>query len=70
MTRQNRGKGMDMVQRTRGIRKFIRTAVCGSPLPKYVTAGDKACGWLRPVCGKHERKTAGRLLSPTLYMLL
>lgn len=35
---------MNQVQRTKGIRKMIRTAVLGNPNPKYITAGDKACG--------------------------
>ena len=35
---------MHTVQRTRGIRKVIRTAVLGRPVQKHVTAGDRACG--------------------------
>ncbi len=35
---------MKSVQRTRGIIRIIRRAACGVPAPKYVTAGDLACG--------------------------
>ena len=35
---------MNAVRRTRGIRKVIRTVICGEAAPKYVTAGAKNCG--------------------------
>ena len=34
---------MNTVQRTRGIRKIIRTAVTGRPAQKHVVSGDRAC---------------------------
>ena len=34
---------MNKVQRTRGIRKAIRTGLLNRPAGKYVTAGDSAC---------------------------
>ena len=35
---------MNKVQRTRGIRKTIRTCVMNIPARKYVTAGSESCG--------------------------
>ena len=35
---------MKSVQRTRGIMKVIREAAFGTAVPKYVTAGNLACG--------------------------
>ena len=35
---------MKSVQRTRGIIRVIRETAFGVPAPKYVTAGDLACG--------------------------
>ena len=35
---------MNSVQRTKGIEKMIRVVVLRKPVPKYVTAGDTACG--------------------------
>ena len=37
---------MKSVQRTRGIKKIIREAAFGTTTPKYVTAGNLACGQL------------------------
>lgn len=34
---------MNSVQRTRGIRKFIRVIILRRPVQKHVTAGDIAC---------------------------
>ena len=34
---------MNTVQRTRGIRKVIRTGFMNRPAQKFVTAGDSAC---------------------------
>lgn len=34
---------MHTVQRTRGIRKVIRTGILRKPAQKFVTAGDGAC---------------------------
>ena len=34
---------MEKVRRTKGIRKVIRVRVLGGSVPKYVTAGDRAC---------------------------
>ena len=38
------GNTMKSVQRTRGIMKIIREAAFGTAAPKYVTAGNLACG--------------------------
>ena len=38
------GSTMKSVQRTRGIMKVIREAAFGTSTPKYVTAGNLACG--------------------------
>ena len=38
------GSTMKSVQRTRGIMKIIREAAFGTAVPKYVTAGNLACG--------------------------
>ncbi len=35
---------MNSVHRTKGFRKMIRTALIRRTVPKYVTAGDRACG--------------------------
>lgn len=35
---------MNKVQRTRGVRRIIRTRVLRKAVPKYVTAGADACG--------------------------
>ena len=45
---------MHTVQRTRGIRKMVRMAVLRKSTPKYVTAGDRACG--RMMWEARERK--------------
>ena len=37
---------MKSVQRTRGIKKTIREAAFGTSTPRYVTAGNLACGQL------------------------
>ena len=37
---------MNRVQRTKGIRRVLRAGVLGRPMPKYVMAGDYACGRL------------------------
>ena len=34
---------MNSVQRTRGIRRIIRTRVMNNPVRKYVTAGSDSC---------------------------
>ena len=35
---------MNTVQRTRGIRRAVRTILTNRPAQKFVTAGDSACG--------------------------
>ena len=35
---------MNTVQRTRGIRRIIRTRIMNTPAQKFITAGDSACG--------------------------
>ena len=35
---------MNTVQRTKGVKRIIRTAILGKPVQKHVTAGDRACG--------------------------
>ena len=35
---------MNTVQRTRGLRRIIRAIARRAPAPKFVTAGDRACG--------------------------
>ena len=35
---------MNTVQRTRGIRRIIRTRIMNAPAQKFITAGDSACG--------------------------
>ena len=35
---------MNTIQRTRGIRRIIRTRIMNTPAQKYITAGDSACG--------------------------
>ena len=47
---------MNRIQRTRGIRKIVRKAVCGETVPKYVTAGDRACGRMMREAGSRRRK--------------
>ena len=37
---------MKKVQRTKGIRRAVRTGLLGKPRPRYVTAGSGACGRL------------------------
>ncbi len=49
---------MSSVQRTRGIRKVIRTAVLGRPVQKHVTAGDRACGRMMEAA-RPRRRTPG-----------
>lgn len=49
---------MNTVQRTRGIRKVIRTAVLGKPVQKHVAAGDRACGRLM-LAARARRRTPG-----------
>ena len=51
-------KDMNTVQRTRGIRKVIRTAVLRKPVQKHVAAGDRACGRLM-LAARARRRTPG-----------
>ena len=43
---------MKSVQRTTGIMKFIRKAVSGNTMPKFVTAGSLACGRMMQAAGR------------------
>ena len=45
---------MNKVQRTRGIRRAIRTRVMNIPARKYVTAGSESCG--RMMCEARRRR--------------
>ena len=48
---------MNKVQRTRGIRRVIRTRVMNIPVRKYVTAGSDSCG--RMMCEARQRRISG-----------
>ena len=45
---------MNTVQRTRGIRRVIRTRMMNHPAQKYITAGNNACG--RMMCEARRRR--------------
>ena len=49
---------MKSVQRTRGIKKIIREAAFGTSTPRYVTAGNLACGQLLQDA-RHRRQNPG-----------
>ncbi len=47
---------MNTVQRTKGIRKFIRVTVLRGTVQKFVTAGDRACGrMMREARGRRQK---------------
>ena len=47
---------MNTVQRTKGIRKFIRVTVLRGTVQKFVTAGDRACGrMMRESRGRRQK---------------
>ena len=48
---------MNKVQRTRGIRRAIRTRVMNIPARKYVTAGSDSCS--RLMCEARQRRVPG-----------
>ena len=48
---------MNKVQRTRGIRRIIRTRVMNIPARKYVTAGSESCG--RMMCEARRSRIPG-----------
>lgn len=48
---------MNSIQRTRGIRKALKTGLLGKSIPKYVTSGDRACG--RMMCEARQRRIPG-----------
>ena len=48
---------MNSVQRTRGIRRAVRTGILGKPVRKYVTAGSGSCG--RMMLEARQRRTPG-----------
>ncbi len=50
---------MNEVQRTRGVRRFVREVVCRKPVQKYVTAGDRARGRMMRESRPRRRRAAG-----------
>ena len=48
---------MNAVQRTKGIRRIIRTGIMNRPAQKFVTAGTNACG--RMMCDARRRRNPG-----------
>ena len=49
---------MNTVQRTKGIRRIIRTTILGKPMQKHVTAGDRACRRMMREA-RHQRTQSG-----------
>ena len=49
---------MNTVQRTRGLRRIIRAIARRAPAPKFVTAGDRACGRMMREARSEKRKPA------------
>ena len=48
---------MNTVQRTKGIRRAIRTRLMNKPVHKFVTAGSDACG--RMICEARRLRNPG-----------
>ena len=48
---------MNSVQRTKGIRKIIQVVILGKSMPKYVAAGNWACGrMMREARSRRQQK--------------
>ena len=48
---------MNTIQRTRGLRRVVRTRVMNRPAQKFITAGTEACG--RLMCEARQRRLPG-----------
>ena len=46
---------MKPVQRIKGVQRIIRMTILGRAVPKYITAGDRACGELMDEACRPDR---------------